>query len=134
MEEKTPEISGTMSPPPPGGWLALACFQVQWSKKCTALMKQVQDLISSWPWIRFLSIKADAKGMAKIANSYKVTSFPSFVFLRNGEPLNTFPSLAGETKLFLRYLTMIDLLKQELRTCLKSLYINGLLSYTTFGI
>ena len=52
-EQKIANISGKTSPSPPDGWLTLACFQVQWSKKCKALMKQVQDIMSAWPWIQF---------------------------------------------------------------------------------
>ena len=64
---KTKELITDETPvSPTNNGLACVCFQVAWSKKCKSILNEMEELMSVFPWIKFINVNADAKGMVKI--------------------------------------------------------------------
>ncbi|MGB1593584.1 MAG: hypothetical protein ACPIOQ_12605, partial [Promethearchaeia archaeon] len=72
---------------PPGGWLSVIIVHVLWSSQSIKLMPKYAELVPMYPFVTFLTIKGDMRGLDKIVKELKVEQFPTILIMRGGQEL-----------------------------------------------
>ena len=72
---------------PPGGWLSVILVHVLWSSQSIKLMPKYAELVPMYPFVTFLTIKGDMRGLDKIVKELKVEQFPTILIMRGGQEL-----------------------------------------------
>ena len=72
---------------PPGGWLTVVMVHVLWSAESIKLMPRYTELVPMYPYVTFLSVRADIRGLDKVVKELGVEQFPTFLLMRNGKLL-----------------------------------------------
>jgi hypothetical protein len=70
---------------PPGGWLTVVMVHVLWSTSCIKLMPRYAELVPMYPYVTFLTLKGDARGLDKVVKEMKVDQFPTLLVMRGGK-------------------------------------------------
>lgn len=70
---------------PPGGWLTVVMIHVLWSAESMKLMPRYTELVPMYPFVTFLSVRADIRGLDKVVKELGVEQFPSFLLMRNAK-------------------------------------------------
>ena len=81
-----PEGAGSHAPP--GGWLVVAVFHTLWSQECLDIMPSLQELVPMHPYVKFVGVRADCRGLQPVAKKLGVEDFPTIMLLRGGVDTN----------------------------------------------
>ena len=67
---------------PPGGWLTVVMVHVLWSTQSIKLMPRYAELVPMHPYVTFLSLKGDLRGLCKMVKELQVDTFPTLLLMR----------------------------------------------------
>ena len=81
-----PEGAGSHAPP--GGWLVVAVFHTLWSQECLDILPSLQELVPMHPYVKFVGVRADCRGLQPVAKKLGVEDFPTIMLLRGGVDVN----------------------------------------------
>lgn len=69
--------------------LTVLKFSASWCGPCKQIAPHIEQLSVEYPYVNFYSVDADDNECAELVNTYNVSALPTFVYIRNGELLDT---------------------------------------------
>jgi hypothetical protein len=97
---------------PPGGWLTVVFIHTLWSAQCIKLMPRYAELVPMHPYVTFLTLKGDLRGLDAVAKELKVEQFPTLLVMRGSKELEG-TRITGLDRLLERLMRVIGDLANE---------------------
>ena len=79
----------------PSGKLAVAWFSASWCGPCKAVSKSIESMAENFK-DTVQVVKIDIDECAEVAQSFNVTSVPTFHFVKNGQSVDSVVGASGK--------------------------------------